>query len=92
MGDAKRDYLLFKDYWAGQNGYSKDNAKAIELLKMSAEAGYPPAMFQLGKFYQVGEGVPRDEQYGRSLIVRAARAGDRGAKMELYKLGIADTK
>lgn len=89
--DAAKDYALAKNLWGGENGYPKNRLKAMELLKSSSAAGFPTAMFQLGKFYRIGEGVSKDESYGRILIERAARAGHQGAEAELQKLGVAST-
>ena len=42
------------------NGGAKDPARAIILMKASANSGHPPAMNELGLRYQQGLGVPRD--------------------------------
>ena len=41
-------------------GVAKDSARAVELLRESAESGYAPAQFVLGGRYGNGRGVNRD--------------------------------
>jgi Sel1 repeat len=48
-------------YLSGR-GVPRDDAKAIEFLQKSADAGFPQAMVQLGTMYQYGQGTAKDEK------------------------------
>ncbi len=50
-------------------------AKAIEYYQKSASAGLYAGMFNLGRCYYYGIGVPRNPSYGVSLMIEPAKAG-----------------
>lgn len=50
-------------------------AKAIEYYQKSASAGLYAGMFNLGRCYYYGIGVPKNPSYGVSLMIEPARAG-----------------
>jgi len=58
-------------------GVVKDQAKAAEFMKKSAEAGYPPAFLALGRMYARGDSVAKDEAkaigYFEEAIARDAK-------------------
>lgn len=49
----------------------RDEAKAIEFFRQSADAGFPPAMVQLGTMYQFGRGTAPDERKAEALFLRS---------------------
>ncbi len=53
------------------------------LIRQSASANQPAALYRLAKLYEAGEGVPRDDVMARQLIERAARGGNRIAMHDL---------
>jgi localization factor PodJL len=53
------------------------------LVRQSASANQPAALYRLAKLYEAGEGVPRDDVMARQLIERAARGGNRIAMHDL---------
>jgi TPR repeat protein len=57
------------------DGVPKDDPKALELLKASAEAGYASAMVNLGYFYQEGIEIPVSEPDALALYEKAAQVG-----------------
>lgn len=74
-GDAVARYQLGRAYETGQ-GAPQNAAKAIQLYRQAADAGYGPAMIDLGWFYQHGEhGLPHDPAQALSLYTQAADQG-----------------
>ena len=73
--DPKAQFELGAKYEAGR-GVKKDFAKALELYRSAAEAGYAPAQSTLGYFYLYGEGVKEDFQEAFRWNLKAAEAGD----------------
>jgi len=53
------------------------------LVRQSASANQPAALYRLAKLYEAGEGVPRDDVMARQLIERAGRGGNRIAMHDL---------
>jgi len=51
-----------------------DHAGAVKLVQQAAEAGYPLAVYQMGYFFENGDGVSRD-------MAEAARWYEKGAAM-----------
>src|SRR5580704_2335322 len=49
----------------------KDEATAIKFLEKAAEAGYPPAMDQLGDMYTNGQGTSKDEKKAEQYYLQA---------------------
>jgi len=68
--------------------YLEANAsdKALEMLSMGAEKGYPPSMNVLGMMYVRGRRVPRDFNRARELLEGAAAQGHLYAKANLTNL------
>lgn len=67
-----------------------DADDGVALLRRAAEAGSPMAQYRLAKFYERGEGVPRNLRLARLWAERAARAGNCRAMHDLgvyYALG-----
>jgi localization factor PodJL len=60
-----------------------DYTGAVDVLRQSADAGQPAAQYRLAKLYEVGEGVPKNEETARRLIEEAARGGNRIAMHDL---------
>jgi len=63
---------------------TKENLKVIaELYRIEAEQGNVQAQGMLGVLYQIGEGVPKDENESQKWLKRAADNGDESAKAML---------
>ncbi len=60
--------------------------EAIVLLQTAADRNHPPALYELGLLYALGEVVPRDVDEGRRLIVKAGDLGDLNAHTELRRI------
>lgn len=58
------------------NGVKKDEAHAVAFLEKSAEAGFPPAMTQLGRMFANGQSVPKDEMKARKYFEQAIARDD----------------
>ncbi len=58
-------------------------AKAIEYYQKSASAGFYGGMFNLGRCYYWGIGVPKNPSYAVSLMIEPARAGMADAQFVL---------
>lgn len=63
-----------------QEGLSQpERLQAAELLRAAADAGYPPAMANLGLMYIEGRALPQDYVLGYMWLVLAATAGQEEA-------------
>mmetsp|Transcript_4270 Transcript_4270/g.10160 ORF Transcript_4270/g.10160 Transcript_4270/m.10160 type:complete len:253 (-) Transcript_4270:15-773(-) len=61
----------------GQLGLPADEAKCIDLLRESADLGFPPAQYQLGEYYMNGEmGLEQNEEEAFKYWEKAAGSGD----------------
>jgi TPR repeat protein len=61
-----------------------DQTKCIELLRESADLGFPPAQYQLGKFHRHSEmGLEQNEEEGLKYYEKAAEGGDLDARHNL---------
>jgi TPR repeat protein len=49
----------------------RDEAKAIEFFQQSADAGFPPAMVELGTMYQFGQGTAKDERKAQAYFMQS---------------------
>jgi hypothetical protein len=74
LGLARSQYTLGKIYEYGL-GTGRDDAKAIELYKLSAEHGFDRAQYNLGKMYRDGRGVPKDQAAAARWFRAAAEQG-----------------
>ena len=66
------------------NRLSRDPLEAIRLLSVSADLGFAPAMYLLGRLYTEGEAVPRDLSRA---IVLLEHAADQGNSYAAYLAG-----
>lgn len=70
--------------WTKQeNAIDKDYSEVIPLLKEAVKQNHLQAMAELGRFYQIGTGVPQDLNRAIDLFTRAANAQDPAAKFYL---------
>ena len=78
------------EYRFGGHGLPVDQAKCIDLLRQSADLGYPPAQDQLGFHYQNGEmGL---EQNGEEATKYWEKAAEGGHVIARQSLGSTDFK
>ena len=75
LAESARNYQLGRNFWRGENGHPRDQGIAIGLLRKSAQANYPPALYQLGKFYLIGHGMAVNEKAGVELLRKAWQLG-----------------
>lgn len=80
-GSAPAQFYVALWYSAGGiYASAPDEAKSIEYLKKSAEAGYPVAQWFVGSALVNGQaGFTRDEKAGLELIKKAAKQGEKDA-------------
>jgi len=83
--DALYYFQLGASIWRGDLGHPRDPAFAIELLKRSAQAGLPAAIYQLGLFYLNGSVVAKDEAAGTALINQAIQMGYKPMTYSLWQ-------
>jgi|KBSMisStandDraft_5_1062788.scaffolds.fasta_scaffold12285_2 TPR repeat protein len=63
-------YVAALSYLSGR-GVPRDEAKAVEFLQKSADAGFPQAMVELGTLYQYGRGTTKDERKAQAYFLRS---------------------
>lgn len=96
-GDSEAQYRLATVLETGWDSVPADSVRALELMRRSAQAGFPPAMNYLGylygKGYKVGdrELVPEDRDSSVMWLRRSADAGDPRAVSNLAYLLLNDT-
>lgn len=96
-GDAEAQYRLATVLETGWDSVPADSVRALELMRSSAQAGFPPAMNYLGylygKGYKVGdrELIPVDRDSSVMWLRRSADAGDPRAVSNLAYLLLNDT-
>lgn len=96
-GDAEAQYRLATVLETGWDSVPADSVRALELMRRSAQAGFPPAMNYLGylygKGYKVGdrELIPEDRDSSVMWLRRSADAGDPRAVSNLAYLLLNDT-
>jgi TPR repeat protein len=76
-------FQMGKNYWFGEDGYPQDRTKAIELIRKSARADYPPALYYLSRIYMTREEACFNERDGVDLLRRAAQLGLKDAERQL---------
>jgi TPR repeat protein len=59
QGDARAQSLVGLIYYIGR-GALRDDAKAVDWLRLAADQGDAAAQFRLGLMYSEGQGVPQD--------------------------------
>ena len=69
-------YELGMDYTKGQNGKSRDHAKAFYWFQKSAATGHAAGINALGVSYRNGEGVGRDYVKAMQLFQQATEKGE----------------
>jgi TPR repeat protein len=79
MGDIKIN---------GKYGQQIDKAQGLNLLKESAERNYPPALLQLGRIYENGDGVAPSIDEARKLYAKAASFNYNPAIIALNRLSL----
>lgn len=83
-GDLQAQKFLMKLYRYGDKDREPDAAEAAYWTERAAESGDVEAIDQLGRMYYFGEGLERNLQKGRDLMVLAA---ERGSPSSAYFLG-----
>jgi uncharacterized protein len=68
------------------DGVEKDAAKAVELMRQSAELGHVPAMTAVGYLYSAGKGVRLNDLEASKWFRMAADKGDAVAQVNLGRL------
>lgn len=66
--------------------------KAVRFISRAASGNYPPAVFNLGYFYETGIGVKRDPKRAKDLYGRAAELGDKDAPLRLRIVAVREGK
>lgn len=66
-------------YYLGEGGLEQSSALAFSWFKKSAETGNSFAMFQVGRMYIDGDGVPENVNEGIAWLKKAADKGEIGA-------------
>ncbi|MDR2219666.1 MAG: SEL1-like repeat protein [Methylobacillus sp.] len=79
QGDAYAQFGLGALYRDGE-GVPKDEAKAVELIRLAAEQGLANAQYTLGNMYASGEGVKEDKAEAAKWYKKAADQGHAYAK------------
>ncbi|MBL8593949.1 MAG: sel1 repeat family protein, partial [Devosia sp.] len=84
-GDSALGRQLLADVLFGDLGdiATPDDARALEVLRPAAEAGFAPAQLSLGFAYDLGRGLDEDNAIAASWYMRAAQQGEARAASNL---------
>jgi TPR repeat protein len=83
--DAEAKYKLAQYYQYGTTGIEQNNQKALEYLRLAADAGHVPALLYLAQSYDYAYfDLPEDDAAALEWYRRAAEQGDESA---FYKIG-----
>ena len=74
-GDERCDYYLAVLMLSGELEGERDSKAASEWLRNAADAGHADAQLNLGKLYEIGDGVDRDLAKAVEWYIKAAEAG-----------------
>ncbi len=92
QGNAQAMYNLAYLTQSGQ-GTAKNEKKAVELYKQSADKGYPVANYVLGKNYITGSlGLPTDINKAKQYLNKASSQGFDDATIDLAVLLFSENK
>jgi uncharacterized protein len=83
-GDDQGPYalgVLREEGPAASGGPSKSTLRAAFWFRIAGQRGHVDAMFNLGRLYLAGEGVPSDAATAYVWFLRAAKAGDAQAQL-----------
>ena len=69
-----------------RTGNGPELAEAVQLYRKAAEAGYVPAMDNVGRMYREGDGVAKNEAEALGWFRKGADAGDPVALDDLGKM------
>jgi len=72
--------------YSGGRGVERDEARAIQYFRESADRGHAHAQFCLGNCYAQGDGVKKNLRQAASWYRRAAEQGNEGAQWDLALL------
>lgn len=71
MGDAEGQYQLGLLYMLGHGGIQQDYGRAAQWFQRAAGTGHPRAMYMLANLYATGNGVERNYDEARKLMLTA---------------------
>lgn len=76
---------LGADYERGEL-FKKDMVKAVFWYKKSADQAYDSALYELGRLYMFGVGVPKDLKVAKEYFEKAAELKNEKAQLALKQL------
>ena len=84
-GSGQEDFLAAREILRGKNR-DRDLAKAVDLLWRGVKHGYVPAEVTLADLYMRGDGVAKNCDQARVLLVAASKKGSPDARNRLEQL------
>lgn len=82
--------FLYGDMLAWGVCFERNAELGIFYIRKSSEQGLIPAIEQLGRYYQVGRFVQKDQEKAYLLIYRAASLGNLSAQLNLVQMNLDD--
>ncbi|KAJ3101946.1 hypothetical protein HDU97_000922 [Phlyctochytrium planicorne] len=89
-GNADSQNWLGMIYREGDIGIEKDLFESVKWFKLAADQGHAEGLFNLGKRYELGEGVTMDQAESLRLYIKAAEKGNATAQCSVayaYQVG-----
>lgn len=72
IGDAEANFIMFDEFYIGDNYFVLDEGQAVKCLESAAEKGYPKAINAMGILSYKGQFVPKDIQTAQLYFEKAA--------------------
>ena len=85
-GNPEAQYKIGIYYCLGIKGFKEDYQKGIQFLNASAQKGYPDAYYELGRKYESGTGVPKDNAKALFYYQKALSLGYENAASSINRL------
>ena len=86
QGEPYATFILGAYHNYGIGGVLKSFEEALKYIKAAAEFGHSGALFDLGKFYEIGKGVEKDLNKAYEYYSRAAKIGNVRAKNKIDEM------
>ena len=88
QGEPYATFILGAYYNYGIGGVQKSFKEALNYIKAAAELGHSGALFDLGKFYEIGKGVEQNLIIAYEYYSKAAELGNVRAKNKINELNV----
>lgn len=87
FGDMYSTFILGAYHNYGIGGVEKSFDKALKFIEKAAELGHSGALYDMGKFYEIGKGLEQNTSKSIEYYTKSAKLGNERAKNKLTEIG-----